>query len=166
MRIEFGVRRPRRVRSPRVSKGSLRKRALPHGRASDTITAILAVCLAFIQPAASFAQRRPAVTVTVDTSRPIKRFTPAHALGAAIDGHEKGINDLQLTPDNIKAMLSAGLRPLTYRLRTELGIAVWHWNPQGSQTISSAHPSLFHTATICRAVATPSIKRLIMAIRE
>src|SRR5213075_561469 len=82
-------------------------------------------------PHMSVAQRRVA-TVIVDTSRPINRFTPSHALGAAIDGHEKGVNDPQLKPDNIKAMLSAGLRPLTYRLRTELGIAVWHWNPNGS----------------------------------
>jgi len=105
---------------------------LPIGRkrrraAALQIYLIAALCLF---PHLNVAQRRIA-TVTVDTSRPINRFTPSHALGAAIDGHEKGINDLQLKPVNIKAMLSAGLRPLTYRLRTELGMAVWHWNPQG-----------------------------------
>ena len=97
--------------------------------------AALQICLiatTALLPDPVLAQRRPNVTVTVDTSRSVNRFTPTHALGAGIDGHEKGINDLQLKPDNIRAMLSAGLKPLTYRLRTELGMEVWHWNPNGA----------------------------------
>jgi hypothetical protein len=78
------------------------------------------------------AQRPTSATITIDTSRPLNRFTPSHAIGAAIDGHEKGVNDLQFTADNIKAMLTAGFKPITYRLRTELGMDVWHWNPKGS----------------------------------
>ncbi|HYX31395.1 MAG TPA: discoidin domain-containing protein [Pyrinomonadaceae bacterium] len=83
-------------------------------------------------PNLALAQRRFTATINIDTSRPLNRFTPSHALGAAIDGHEKGVNNLQLKRDNIKLMLSAGLKPLTYRLRTELGMDVWHWNPRGS----------------------------------
>jgi len=109
MGTEFGVRRP-----------------------SDTIRATLIIwILAFSAPLAAVAQGRTTATVTVDMSRPINSFTPSHALGGAIDGHAKGIAAMQLEPANIKAMLAAGLRPLSYRLRTELGIDVWHWNPRG-----------------------------------
>lgn len=59
-------------------------------------------------------------------------FRPEQALGAGIDGAWRGGTDTLLTPHNVRAMTSAGLRPLTYRLRTELGIAAWHWNPEGS----------------------------------
>jgi len=59
-------------------------------------------------------------------------FRPEEALGAGIDGAWRGGTDRLLTPHNVAAMTSAGLRPLTYRLRTELGIAAWHWNPEGT----------------------------------
>ena len=53
-------------------------------------------------------------------------------MGGAIDGHDKGTIDKQLTSTNIEAMLSTGLKPLAYRLRTELAIDAWHWNPTGT----------------------------------
>lgn len=59
-------------------------------------------------------------------------FRPEAALGAGIDGAWRGGTDRMLTAHNVKAMTSAGLQPLTYRLRTELGIAAWHWNPAGT----------------------------------
>jgi hypothetical protein len=72
------------------------------------------------------------VTVEFTPGHPASRFIPSHALGAGIDGHNKGTIDLQLTAPNIKAMLSAGFKSLTYRLRTELADDAWHWNPQGN----------------------------------
>ena len=92
------------------------------------------VCAALsLQPITVFSQRARAATVTVKFTpgHPANRFTPAHALGAAVDGHDKGVIDLQLTAPNIQAMLSAGFKSLAYRLRTELANDAWHWNPHG-----------------------------------
>ena len=75
---------------------------------------------------------RANVTVRVTPGHPANRFSPARALGAGIDGSSKDTLDLQLRPQNVEAMLSAGLKSLTYRLRTELANEVWHWNSQGS----------------------------------
>lgn len=63
---------------------------------------------------------------------PLNRLKPLEALGGGVDGHEQGDCARMLSQPNIKEMLSAGLGPLTYRLRTELGGEVWHWNPRGS----------------------------------
>jgi hypothetical protein len=56
---------------------------------------------------------------------------PSQALGAGVDGHEKGECERMFTDKNISEMRSAGFGPLTYRLRTELAGEAWHWNPRG-----------------------------------
>ena len=72
-----------------------------------------------------------AVQLTIDTARPRATFDPAVAFGAGLDGHEEGENARIYTPSRLAAMRSAGLGCLSYRLRTELGVEAWHWNPSG-----------------------------------
>src|SRR4051812_6077311 len=71
------------------------------------------------------------VIVSYVKGHPASVFVPSTALGAGLDGHEKGEVLRMLSPANVKEMKSAGLKPLTYRLRTEVGAEVWHWNPRG-----------------------------------
>lgn len=91
-----------------------------------------------LQPVTVLAQRKnqltrnATVTVNFKPGQPANRFAPAQALGAGVDGHGKGQTESQLSPRNVEKMLSAGLKPLTYRLRTELAGEAWHWNPRGS----------------------------------
>ena len=70
--------------------------------------------------------------IKVFTDKAVNSFRPSDALGAGVDGMEQGDIAKVYTPENVKAMLSAGFKPLTYRLRTELGVEAWHWNPIGT----------------------------------
>ena len=72
------------------------------------------------------------VSAIVSADHPVNQCVPTRALGAGIDGHEKGECTRMFTDKNIEHMLSAGFGPLTYRLRTELAGDVWHWNPRGT----------------------------------
>src|SRR6266536_3560906 len=72
------------------------------------------------------------ISATVLADHPVNQCAPRQALGAGVDGHEKGECARMFTDKNIEQMLSAGFGPLTYRLRTELAGEVWHWNPQGT----------------------------------
>src|SRR5438128_4381201 len=84
-------------------------------------------------------QRPFAVGAVVAADQPVNKCVPIQALGGGIDGHEKGECARMLSDKNIAEMLSAGLGPLTYRLRTELAGEVWHWNPRGTWSDASHH---------------------------
>src|SRR6476646_8896607 len=78
-----------------------------------------------------FAQQNASIQIQYDKSHPATIFRPSEFLGAAFDGHPKGDMDRIFKKENINAMRSVGLKPLSYRLRTELAGEVWHWNPSG-----------------------------------
>ena len=96
-------------------------------------TLIISVALQLTATAPIFGAEKPLIiSATVAADHSANRLIPTEALGAGIDGHEKGECAKMFTDRNIAEMLSAGLGPLTYRLRTELGCEVWHWNPRGT----------------------------------
>jgi hypothetical protein len=105
----------------------------------DAALNLFAATLLALFPARAFnrttppAQRpRGTVAVAYTPGRPANTFTPSQALGAGVDGHERGDTRRMFSQRNVREMLSAGLKPLSYRLRTELGDEVWHWNPAGT----------------------------------
>src|SRR5215510_2765285 len=99
------------------------------------LSTLLAFASAFLKTARTqFPRPITVVRILFKPSHPLIRFDSSYALGAAIDGHEKGELDQMLSRENVSEMLSAGLKPISYRLRTELAGEAWHWNPKGSWT--------------------------------
>src|SRR6266404_1812966 len=80
-----------------------------------------------------FAGISAAQTVRVDIS-PSNAipFDPDLSLGSSLDILPAKQFEKIFTPEIIKQSLSAGWGPITYRQNTELTIAAWHWNPNGT----------------------------------
>ena len=148
MQKKVGVRRLRR------RFGSYRKFCCLTDAKRRRVAALQVYVLLALLTLPAHAQTPSTVTITVDTSRAVNRFSPAHALGAGVDGHDFGETLKQLSPANVEAMRSAGLKPLTYRLRTELGGEAWHWNPRGRWS-DAAHRQGYWTSN---NTPGPSIK--------
>jgi hypothetical protein len=62
----------------------------------------------------------------------INSFDPDAALGSSIDVLSRRDIDLVYSPHIIQESLSAGWGPITYRNNTELRMAAWHWNAEGT----------------------------------
>ena len=74
-----------------------------------------------------------AQTIRVDTT-PARalRFDPDQALGTSMDILPANQVDRVYSDAILKESLSAGWGPITYRQNTELTIAAWHWNLNGT----------------------------------
>jgi hypothetical protein len=85
-------------------------------------------------------------TVRVDSSHVINSFDPDSALGSSLDVLSRMDINKVFTPHIIQEALSAGWGPITYRNNTELRMAAWHWNDDGTWS-DSAHRSGYFTGS-------------------
>ena len=95
------------------------------------VAGVIAGTMLFNSGAARGAEPSYSASLIVAADQSVNRVVPQEALGAGVDGHEQGECERMFSLHNIREMLTAGLGPLTYRLRTELAGEVWHWNPRG-----------------------------------
>jgi F5/8 type C domain-containing protein len=112
-----------------ASQNDLRRRA--------TVCAVMAC-------AAVFAQTSLGQTIRVDTTpaHAIK-FDPDKALGSSMDILPTNLIDKVYSEPILKESLSAGWGPITYRQNTELTIAAWHWNPNGTWSDAARQSGYF-----------------------
>lgn len=91
-------------------------------------TLVSSLLLAGCRPSASTHE-----DVLVDLANgPVNAFRTDVAFGAVVDGLGKGRVDQVYSRFNIRQLKRAGLRPIVYNLRTELGIEAWHWSQEGT----------------------------------
>ena len=120
------------------------------------------------------ADKPSAGSVFVALDAPVNAFTP-EALGAGIDGHHLGDEERMLSPANVRQMLSAGLKPVSYRLRPkppstpgtgtrmEPGATPPTVRAIGLPTPTPPNPSASATAIAFPAAATPRTKPTMTA---
>jgi hypothetical protein len=74
----------------------------------------------------------PTLHVDTNPQHILNSFDPDQALGSSIDVLSRAAIDHVFTPHILQEALSAGWGPLTYRNNTELRMAAWHWNDNGT----------------------------------
>src|SRR5580704_15529620 len=88
-----------------------------------------------------------AQTVRVDaTPSHALVFDPDKAMGSSMDILSDKEFDTVYSEPIVKQSLSAGWGPITYRQNTELTIAAWHWNANGTWS-DPAHQSGYFTGS-------------------
>lgn len=87
-------------------------------------------------------------TVRIDATpgHEINSFDPDSALGSSIDVLSRRDIDQVYTPHIIQESLSAGWGPITYRNNSELRMAAWHWNANGTWS-DPAHKNGYFTGS-------------------
>jgi F5/8 type C domain len=95
-------------------------------------TASAAAALVVIpRPLRSASANSPATVRVAASATPIL-FDPDKALGSSMDILSHDVVEKIYTEPMVKQCLAAGWGPITYRQNTELSIAAWHWNPNGT----------------------------------
>jgi len=91
-------------------------------------------------------QKIGTVRVDANPNSVINSFDPDSALGSSIDVLSRYDINKVFSPHIIQESLSAGWGPLTYRNNTELRMAAWHWNANGTWS-DAAHQSGYFTGS-------------------
>ena len=95
-----------------------------------TAALVILSCVIVSSPSNAFAQT---VHVDVSAGKAIM-FDPDKAMGTPMDILSSKDLDAVYSEPIVKAGLSAGGGPISYRQNTELSYAAWHWNPDGKWT--------------------------------
>jgi hypothetical protein len=98
------------------------------------------------QSATESATSPAVVHVDATPGHAINSFDPDGALGSSIDVLSRAGIDKVYTPHIIEESLSAGWGPISYRNNSELRMAAWHWNENGTWS-DPVHESGYFTGS-------------------
>ncbi len=101
--------------------------------------------IAFAASCGVFVASAQTIRIDVSAGKAIP-FDPDKALGTSLDILPKQDMDAVFSEPIVKAGLSAGWGPISYRQNTELTYDAWHWNPRGTWS-DEAHKSGYFTGS-------------------